>query len=564
MNGPLIWVFSPLTAISLVKGALHRADRQHDNNHQVPDPVMPASRSKLSLYLAFLIITGLMLTITYLGIQGAGKINESTSRIVHEYNRKAELLSAMLSAARTRTILLHGLVLEEDPFERDEISLQIDALGAEFSRARATLLQMPIYPQEQSIIDSQGTLSVIAVNFQRQVVDLAAADRLDQAQQLLVEKTVPSQNAVLRQLDLLIGMINESSQQALQQSNMTLKSTSNRIIFLGSLVIAFNLVLIHLITRRILQTENALHDEKEKALTTLAAIGDGVITTDQNMHIESVNPQAEHILEMPQADLLGRDISQVFCVHHEENLHPAPCPVQQSLQLNNTYETPEPAVLKKQDGHFMPIQSHASPVHNSHGRIIGSVLVFRDITQSRAYAKVIEYQATHDTLTNLFNRAEFDRHLQTVFERSRSDNSENVLMFIDLDYFKNVNDTAGHIAGDELLIRLALLMKNTLRSRDFISRRGGDEFAVLLENCTLDTARQIAEKLLEQIMSFEMAWNEHRCKVGASIGLAALSEDDFSVDEVMHHADLACYQAKNNGRGRVETYSAELQREANV
>jgi diguanylate cyclase (GGDEF)-like protein/PAS domain S-box-containing protein len=514
--------------------------------------------SKFRLYLAFMLIITLMIVMVGLGIAGARIINERISTIVLEYNKKTELVSTMLASARQRTIILHEFLLIEDPFERDEQTLIIDALGAKFATARSRLLAMSLSEEEKNILDKQGELSGIAVRLQREIVSLAADEKMAEAQLLLVKKTVPAQDAVLQQLDSLISLVNKASQDSMTFANQTAEETRNNMTLLGGIAILISTVLAYFVTNRIIQTESKLHTEKEKAITTLSSIGDGVIVTDHHKMIESINHVAEHILGMASANVTGKFISEVFQVHHEDTMLPIIDPVTLALGRNKTSETDDPPVLKISDGSYVPIESHASPIHSGKGDLIGSVLVFRDVTQSRVYAKEIEYQATHDSLTGLYNRSEFDRHLQKVHERLKKHPSENVLMFIDLDHFKKVNDTAGHAAGDEMLRRLSRLMHDTFRQRDYISRRGGDEFAVLMENCDLATAGKTANNLLQNIKQYSLEWNQLKCQVGASIGLTQINSDDESIDTVLHHADVACYVAKHGGRGRIEIYSEEM------
>jgi len=517
-----------------------------------------SSTSKLRLYLAFMLIITLMILMITLGITGGRLINERISTIVLEYNKKTELVTTMLSSARQRTIILHSFLLIEDPFERDEKTLEIDSFGADFATARTSLLDMELSAEEKQIIDAQGKLSGIAVPLQRQVVALAAADKLEEARRILVEETVPAQNAVLEKLDELIQLVSKASLEVMESANQTVRETRNNLVLLGGLAILISLFLALLVTRKIMQTESDLNAEKEKAITTLSSIGDGVIVTDQHKKVESINHVAEHILGMTATQVTGRLISDVFKVLHEDTLQPITDPVSLALANNQTSETREAPVLKISDDNFVPIESHASPIHCGSGNTIGAVLVFRDVTQSRAYAKEIEYQATHDSLTGLYNRSEFDRHLKVIHERLKKQASENVLMFIDLDHFKKVNDTAGHAAGDAMLRQLSQMMKETFRQRDYLSRRGGDEFAVLLEHCDTETAENIAEKLLVKIEQFTLEWNQDTCRVGASIGLTRMKEDE-SVDMLLQHADAACYVAKNSGRGRIVTYSPAME-----
>ena len=519
---------------------------------------MFSSTSKFRLYLAFVLIITLMIVIVSLGINGARNINQQISVIVLENNKKAELLTAMLSSARQRTIILHGFLLIEDPFERDEKTLEVDSWGAKFASARNEFKKMHLSEQELSILNEQGRLSNIAVPLQRRVVELAAAENMSAAQQLLVEETVPAQNAVLEQLDLLIKLAYKDSLQSMSIANQSAQNTRDTLFLLGGLAVLLSTIVAYFFTNKIVQTECDLHDEKEKALTTLSSIGDGVITTDENKVIESVNSNAAYILGKSADELQGRPLDEVFRLYAETNKQPIKDPVTLAMEIGHTSQT-EYSPLLKINNDYIPIESHASPIRTKRNKIAGSVLVFRDVSQARAYAREIEHQATHDWLTGLYNRSAFDRHLKRTFLRLKNKPSEHVLMFIDLDHFKQVNDTAGHAAGDELLRKLSGMMKEIFRQRDYVSRRGGDEFAVLLEHCDIDTAQKIAEKLLERIMKYTLTWEEHECRVGASIGLTTMDQQNQSVDQLLQRADTACYAAKNSGRGKMKVYSEDME-----
>jgi len=173
------------------------------------------------------------------------------------------------------------------------------------------------------------------------------------------------------------------------------------------------------------------------------------------------------------------------------------------------------------------------------------------------------YHATHDALTGLINRHEFDRRLTTALARTKTDKSQHAILYLDLDQFKIVNDTCGHIAGDELLRQLTTLLKNKIREGDTLARLGGDEFGVLLDFCQLPQAEQIAEVLRETIQEFRFSWDDNIFSIGASIGLVAIDENSEDLTNILSTADTACYIAKERGRNRIHVYkpgSAELEK----
>ncbi|MDX1587845.1 MAG: EAL domain-containing protein [Oleiphilaceae bacterium] len=200
-----------------------------------------------------------------------------------------------------------------------------------------------------------------------------------------------------------------------------------------------------------------------------------------------------------------------------------------------------------------------SRIVRSNDRRLRYVLALEDVSESRRLSVKLNYQATHDELTGLLNRRAFGRHLAEYLRRARNDESEHGLCFIDLDQFKIVNDTAGHQAGDQLLRQVASLLQRHIRERDLLARLGGDEFAILLENCKLDTARELAEKLRSELEAFSFTWNELRFQVGCSIGLSPITANSSDTSTLLRSADMACYMAKENGRNRVHVLQEDDQ-----
>lgn len=197
------------------------------------------------------------------------------------------------------------------------------------------------------------------------------------------------------------------------------------------------------------------------------------------------------------------------------------------------------------------------PIFDIRGAFQGYRGVGRDVTKERHIAQQMNHQAKHDALTGLVNRREFVHRLENALAQSKRDGASYVLCYLDLDQFKIVNDTVGHAAGDALLKDLAGILCSRLRTRDTLSRVGGDEFALLLENCQLDSGIQIAESLLAVLADFIFQWEDREFRVGASIGVVSISDKTETALQVLSQADLACYTAKDLGRNRIYTYNAD-------
>jgi len=198
-----------------------------------------------------------------------------------------------------------------------------------------------------------------------------------------------------------------------------------------------------------------------------------------------------------------------------------------------------------------------SLIHDSTGGCIGAVLVFHDVSEIRDMSRQLSYQATHDAQTGLINRCEFETRLNLAIQRCHQHEEVHVLCYLDLDQFKLVNDTCGHIAGDELLKRLACTMQTMIRDEDTFARLGGDEFGLLIEKCSLDDGIRIAEMLRNAINNFRFSWDEKMFEIGASIGLVCLEKNSLGVNDVLSMADAACFIAKDHGRNRIHVFQAD-------
>ncbi len=303
------------------------------------------------------------------------------------------------------------------------------------------------------------------------------------------------------------------------------------------------------------RAEVQLSREKEKAQVTLQSIGDAVITADAEGRIEYLNPVAETLTGWTSGEVAGRPVSEVFQVLSESTRQPIDSPILRCLREGHTVELAEPSLLVNRRGQEISIQDSAAPIRDRSGRLIGAVMVFHDVSQERRLQRALTYQATHDALTGLINRREFEVRLNEALRAVRADPSlSHVLMYLDLDQFKVVNDTCGHEAGDRLLKQITSVVQARIRTTDLLARLGGDEFGVLLADCTLDTAGRIAENLRQAIREFRFVWGDRVLNIGVSIGLAEINGSAESLAAIMSAADVACYSAKDSGRNRVQTY----------
>ncbi|MEP7247452.1 MAG: EAL domain-containing protein, partial [Gammaproteobacteria bacterium] len=308
------------------------------------------------------------------------------------------------------------------------------------------------------------------------------------------------------------------------------------------------------------RAEQAVFEEKERAEVTLQSIGDAVISTDAQGRIDYMNPVAESLTGWRAEEGHGRAIGEVLNLVTELEHEPLENPLLRALgrgENRGDGATADHSVLITRSGQEIAIQESAAPICDRQGRMIGAVIVFHDVTKERRLKRALAYQASHDALTGLINRREFDNRLHAAVLAAQRGQRSYALLYIDLDQFKVVNDTCGHQAGDRLLRDVTGLLQTRVRSSDTIARLGGDEFGVLLENCALDQATRIAESARQSIRDYRFVWGATALSVGASIGVVEIRRETENVAAIMSAADIACYAAKDEGRNRIHVYDGE-------
>jgi diguanylate cyclase (GGDEF)-like protein/PAS domain S-box-containing protein len=300
--------------------------------------------------------------------------------------------------------------------------------------------------------------------------------------------------------------------------------------------------------------EEALFREKESAQITLQSIGDGVATTDGEGNVQYLNPVAEGLTGWKLDDAVGLSIDEIFRGFHEETCEPVENPVLVAMRRNRSIKSVRPTLLIRRDGNELYIESTAAPIRDPTGAVTGGALVFHDVTESRELNRRLSYAASHDILTELVNRTEFEHRLERALKSAKAMETSYAVLYLDLDQFKIVNDACGHSAGDQLLKQIGALLKSKIRWRDTLARLGGDEFGVLLESCTMDEAVRTADTLRQVINEFRFTWDERTFRLGASVGVVPITQGTDDVAALLTAADSACAAAKDAGRNRVYSY----------
>jgi diguanylate cyclase (GGDEF)-like protein/PAS domain S-box-containing protein len=305
------------------------------------------------------------------------------------------------------------------------------------------------------------------------------------------------------------------------------------------------------------RAEAQTHEQRERAQVTLAAIADAVVTVDTSGRIEYMNPVAERLTGWRDEEAHGMDLASVFTLLDEATGVEAPDPVAQAFREGGTVRSDGTTVLRRRHDAPIAVDYAVAPIRDSAHDIVGVVLVLHDMSRERQYATRLAHLASHDALTGLLNRREFERRVTMALAESRAGAQNHAVLYLDLDEFKVVNDTGGHAAGDELLRQVSALLRPRLREGDTLARLGGDEFGVLLEYCAPGPALVIADALRSAIEEFHFQWKERSFKISASVGVVDIAGGPQTLAAVLSAADAACYVAKEKGRNRVQVYSPE-------
>ena len=289
----------------------------------------------------------------------------------------------------------------------------------------------------------------------------------------------------------------------------------------------------------------------------LDSLGEGLLTTDAHGLIDYLNPSAETLTGIRREEAVGQAFGAMIGFVDEHDRRALADPVQQCLATGSRVNLGRRSILiSRATGNELGVEATASPIRGPDGDVSGVAVMLHDVSELRGLTQQMSYQASHDALTGLVNRREFERRLGEALEIARAGRQGHVMCYLNLDRFKVVNDTSGHLAGDNMLREVASLIREAVRDSDTVARLGGDEFGVLLVGCPLEKARQIADDILRGIAEYRFIWKDRIFSVGVSIGIVELTGESNSLEEILSAADSACYVAKKQGDSHVHVYSS--------
>jgi len=428
--------------------------------------------------------------------------------------------------------------------ERDEKIQGRDRLFTDFAK---TLPEIVIVHDEKILLANESAASLIGLD-SAQLVGREVADLVKPAYRALFRNTMAKRLAgenVPRRLE--IQLINGN------EAGLWVEAQSSNIEFHGHPAV---LTVARDVSHR-KSLEVSLSRSKRQAQYTLESIAEGVITTDNDGRVDYMNQSAESLIGTNRDDAAGHRIGELFTLVDDADRRPLGDPVERCLAMRRRVNMGRRAVMVSTDGEQEhSIEITASPIRGPGSSISGTVVVFHDVGELRGLTRKMSYQATHDPLTGLINRREFERRLDEAMDSAHSEEATHMMFYMDLDRFKAVNDSCGHLAGDNMLREVANLIKEQVRDSDFVGRLGGDEFGALLIGCPIEKARQLASDVCNAVADYRFVWKDKIFNIGISIGLVEISHVSGSLQDVMSAADSACYVAKQQGKGKVHVYSA--------
>jgi diguanylate cyclase (GGDEF)-like protein/PAS domain S-box-containing protein len=499
----------------------------------------------------FGVILLLLLSVTAISVTHIGLISDRLTSIVSERNQKAEFAATMLGLHESRFQSLLLAASQPDPFLRDEEIMHFSRMARDFIQVRDRFLGLPL-DNEELLLWNHVRAEVRQVEEKAtQVMELIQNDALSDARFKIKQDLSLHQQRMMAGWNQLLDLQRAKNQDALREARTARERARDLSITLSVLAMLVGIIITVFVVRLSRRMEKDLFEEKERAQVTLRAIGDGVIRFNDAMRVGYLNPMAENMLGITVREARDKSFKDILNLFDRRDRSDLTFPLAEDVMRGNHVELPATANLISAQGMEYEVAGKCSPIHSPEGEIEGGVLVIRDVTEAREMQRKLIWQADHDSLTGIMNRRAFEERVSRVLSGKRASEHPLSLLFIDLDHFKQVNDSAGHAAGDELLRQLGKLMQSRIRENDALARLGGDEFGIMLTACPHEMAEKIAGVVRDSIANLDFVWESATYRVGASIGVVHVPPQWETLDECLAAADAACYKAKHNGRNEI-------------
>jgi diguanylate cyclase (GGDEF)-like protein/PAS domain S-box-containing protein len=519
-------------------------------------PLLASPKSKYLLYASFGLLLAALTALIALGLARIESFNQQIHTLTGAQGRKIGTASELFLSNGQRSALIDKMFGAEMGEARRTVHEQYRrAIGA-YDRAVERLRTLQLDASERPARDEAIAAAARSRAIGEDIVALLMKSEIARASELNLTQAVLEDSRFQETLYLMLEANHARTAEAIAAANQGMRNGFLLIGAGGLLALLAGIVIAVWVSRSVAATEAKLEHEKELAEVTLHSIVDGVITTDAAGRVEYLNPVAEQYLGWTGPEAIGKPLSEIYRVLDERTGKPIdPLPLTETAGGGDAELV---AVrLVDRSGRECPVRYSHAPILGRDGTVHGMIVVFHDVSQLRAMSQQLLWQASHDSLTGLVNRREFERRLAGLIETAGAQRREHALLFMDLDNFKAVNDTCGHSAGDELLRQLTSIMLTRMRGSDTLARLGGDEFGALLEACPVDQGVRIANALRETVREFRFVWEGKTFSVGVSVGLVPIDAESGDVNQVLANGDATCYEAKNRGRDRVQVYRPE-------
>lgn len=503
------------------------------------------------------IYAGTVITVLLIIVLALSSFNDLTSlyknvdTINKTHTSKLVLLQRMSQIIHERSLRMYAMYFSDDVFARDRDYLRFHGLANEFIALRDQLIHIGF--EDRELGEWERAMEIIRVTepLQNRIVERLYEDN-EGMRKMISQEDLPRENELLRVFDKLIERVQANAQQAVKEAEQRFRQAAQFLVLMTALVVVLSLSVMFYVRKRILATEASLHEQMELAHLTLDNIADGVIKTNQSGIIISMNPAAEHITAWRAREALGQDIDEVL-----PTLHLKPDELQLTRRCmqqlaGTTMPLQRYITTVKKTGQMCLIEKSISPVFAHNGNLLEIAYIFRDVTSQKRQADEVSWRATHDPLTHALNRSAMISAIEEAILFTRQHGKQHALMYIDLDDFKHVNDQYGHTVGDDMLVGVYREMEKCVRKGDRIARMGGDEFVVLLLDCEMAHAINIAEKIRHHVASYRLDFRGTPVLCGGiSVGINMVDTHTRDWKHALEATDQACYVAKREGKNRV-------------
>lgn len=498
---------------------------------------------KHNLVFLFLLLGVITLVTTYIVAT-----SRQIERISTQSTQKSQLIEDMNRIVRERSLTMYAIYFQDDAFKQDEEHMKFNQLAVDFILKREQYLALQ--PDKEELALFSGALRLIRTTapLQQDIVNRLISGQKKNILEYLVQKDLPLEEKIISIFDDLLSMQRKHSRLYLQKIHRENLYVS--VGFLLTLILVFILSFVN--SRRALskiqRAESQLTQEKELAENTLATVTETILTTDTEGRVIGINNAGLAILNQSTSQVLGKSIADLIPIITCEQQ--GPVSIDHSLlQLDGPLCLLPKSLCMKIGKQQSVVEITVFPIGNPGQGMKQLTYILRDVTYQHEVESEITWAAEHDPLTGCYNRRGFERILQRTFVNREAHAKPHALFYIDLDRFKNINDQYGHAAGDVLLQNISRIFQDKIRDTDSLARIGGDEFCILLQNCDPDSARQIADALLDSVINFQFTWKGKAHSVGASIGIMSITQQEniYSISRLINAADKACYLAKHSG-----------------